>query len=301
MGGPHALRPVPRSPHALGVAGRHQGGMRAAGDGFPLVGVRPYVRRLPRGHRLRGVQDRLARACGRAAHRVRRLEGETHGHLVRMGSADEVRDAVDACRRAGNDQVVLLKCTSEYPAVYEDMNIATMADMRQRFGFPVGLSDHSMGYAVGRGRRRSGRERHREALLHHARGGDGGLRVLDGEGGVRRDDPRRAQREGRCGRVSYTLTEKERRGLAGRRSLYAVKPIKKGECFTRDNVRSIRPALRHCAEALGKSFSGRSLSATSLLATRSRRAIWTRSNRMSHVWSEAFLAGFLGWVLAQLR
>ena len=65
-----------------------------------------------------------------------------------MGSMEEIQDAVDACRREGNEQIVLLKCTSEYPAVYEDMNIATMADMRERFGFPVGLSDHSMGYAV---------------------------------------------------------------------------------------------------------------------------------------------------------
>ena len=47
-----------------------------------------------------------------------------------MGSMEEIQDAVDACSREGNEQIVLLKCTSEYPAVYEDMNIATMADMR---------------------------------------------------------------------------------------------------------------------------------------------------------------------------
>ena len=65
-----------------------------------------------------------------------------------MGSMEEIQDAVDACRREGNEQIVLLKCTSEYPAVYEDMNIATMADMRERFGFPVGLRDSMEAMAV---------------------------------------------------------------------------------------------------------------------------------------------------------
>ena len=65
-----------------------------------------------------------------------------------MGTADEIADAVNACRSVGNDRIVLLKCTSEYPAVYEDMNIATMTDMRDRFGCAVGLSDHSMGWGV---------------------------------------------------------------------------------------------------------------------------------------------------------
>ena len=51
-----------------------------------------------------------------------------------MGTVEEIQDAVDACHRMNNDQIVLLKCTSEYPAVYADMNIATMADMRERFG-----------------------------------------------------------------------------------------------------------------------------------------------------------------------
>ena len=62
-----------------------------------------------------------------------------------MGGVEEIQDAVAACRRQGNEQVVLLKCCSEYPANYDDMNFATITDMRERFGVPVGLSDHSMG------------------------------------------------------------------------------------------------------------------------------------------------------------
>ena len=62
-----------------------------------------------------------------------------------MASEEEIREALEACQRQGNEQVVLLKCCSQYPAQYEDMNVATIADMKERFGVPVGLSDHSMG------------------------------------------------------------------------------------------------------------------------------------------------------------
>ena len=59
-----------------------------------------------------------------------------------MASEEEIKEALEACRRQGNEQVVLLKCCSQYPAQYEDMNVATLADMMERFGVPVGLSDH---------------------------------------------------------------------------------------------------------------------------------------------------------------
>ncbi len=77
-----------------------------------------------------------------------------------MASEEEIREALEACQRQGNEQVVLLKCCSQYPAQYEDMNVATIADMKERFGVPVGLSDHSMGsladvVAVSVGRRSS--------------------------------------------------------------------------------------------------------------------------------------------------
>ena len=65
-----------------------------------------------------------------------------------MGTAEEICEAVEACKSVNNDQIVLLKCTSEYPADYEDMNIATIPDMKARFGCDVGLSDHSMGWTV---------------------------------------------------------------------------------------------------------------------------------------------------------
>ncbi|MEG2699055.1 MAG: pseudaminic acid synthase, partial [Ruthenibacterium sp.] len=62
-----------------------------------------------------------------------------------MGSIEEIQDAVEACRHVGNEQIILLKCCSEYPARFSDMRLANIPDMRLRFGVPIGLSDHSEG------------------------------------------------------------------------------------------------------------------------------------------------------------
>ena len=62
-----------------------------------------------------------------------------------MGTLEEIQDCLDACHRAGNEQIVLLKCCSEYPAPWDDMKLGNIPDMRARFGVPVGLSDHSAG------------------------------------------------------------------------------------------------------------------------------------------------------------
>ena len=158
-----------------------------------------------------------------------------------MGSISEIQDAVDACRRVGNNQVVLLKCTSEYPAVYEDMNIATMVDMRERFGVAIGLSDHSMGWAVDVAAAVLGAnviEKH--FCITRAE------RTVDSAFSMTKDEFAGMVREVRnacsaVGRVTYELTEREKSSLVGRRSLYAVADIAKGELFTTANVRSIRP------------------------------------------------------------
>lgn len=159
-----------------------------------------------------------------------------------MGSAGEIQDAVDACRRVGNEQVILLKCTSEYPAVYADMNIATMVDMRERFGCPVGLSDHSMGWAVDVAAAALGAsviEKH-FCITRKEETVDSAFSMEKQEFA----DMVVAVRSARAaiGHVTYELTEKERTGLIGRRSLYAVADISAGEPFTEKNVRSIRPS-----------------------------------------------------------
>lgn len=173
-----------------------------------------------------------------------------------MGSVEEIQEALDACSRQGNEDVVLLKCCSQYPAQYEDMNIAVIPDMTKRFGKPVGLSDHSFGslapvVAVSMGAKVI--EKH-VCLNKEIESADSGFSMTMEEFAQMVKDVRNAQII--KGNVTYELTEHEKNGLGGRRSLVAVKPIAEGEEFTGENVRSIRPAIgikpKYYHDLLGK-------------------------------------------------
>jgi len=158
-----------------------------------------------------------------------------------MSSVEEIQDALDACRRVGNDQVVLLKCCSEYPANWKDMHIANIPDMMQRFNVPVGLSDHSAGsiaavVAVSMGAC---------AIEKHVK--IDGVESPDSKFSMTMEDFTemvKAVRDARMisGTVQYGPTEGEQGNLTFRRSLFAVRDIKAGEQITAENVRSIRPA-----------------------------------------------------------
>ena len=159
-----------------------------------------------------------------------------------MGSIEEIQDAVDACRRQGNDKVVLLKCCSEYPANYNDMNLATIADMRERFGVPVGLSDHSMGSigaVVGVSLGAQVVEKH-FCLSRAIKNPDCEFSLEPGEFVEMVRDVRIAAQI--RGQVGYELTESEKASTVFRRSIFAVRDIKEGEHFTEENIRVIRPA-----------------------------------------------------------
>ena len=159
-----------------------------------------------------------------------------------MASIEEIQDAIDACKRQGNEQIVLLKCCSQYPAKYEDMNLSIILDMKERFGTIVGLSDHSFGslapiVAVTLGAK---------VIEKHVRL-DEGVESADSGFSMRMSDFKQMVNDVKNavlvqGNVSYELTSNEVSGLSGRRSLFAVKDIKKGEQFTCDNIRSIRPS-----------------------------------------------------------
>lgn len=173
-----------------------------------------------------------------------------------MGSVEEIQEALDACSRQGNEDVVLLKCCSQYPAQYEDMNIAVIPDMIKRFGKPVGLSDHSFGslapvVAVSMGAKVI--EKH-VCLNKEIESADSGFSMTMEGFAQMVKDVRNAQII--KGNVTYELTEHEKNGLGGRRSLVAVKPIAEGEEFTGENVRSIRPAIgikpKYYHDLLGK-------------------------------------------------
>lgn len=173
-----------------------------------------------------------------------------------MASIEEIEEALEACRRQNNEQVVLLKCCSQYPAQYEDMNVSVIADMKERFGVTVGLSDHSFGslapvVAVAMGAQVI--EKH-VCLSRKIENPDSGFSMEMEEFAQMVQDVKNANLI--LGKSTYELTEHERNGLTGRRSLVAVKPIREGEEFTKENVRSIRPAIgikpKYYADLIGK-------------------------------------------------
>ncbi|WP_425806402.1 pseudaminic acid synthase [Desulfitobacterium sp. Sab5] len=158
-----------------------------------------------------------------------------------MGSIDEIQDAVDACKRQGNDQIVLLKCCSEYPANYSDMNLAVIPDMRERFGVHVGLSDHSMGSIaaiVGVSLGACVIEKH-FCLSREIDNPDATFSMEPHEFASMVSDIRTSVSA--KGRVNYELSEKEKNSTVFRRSLFVSKDIKKGEILTEENVRCVRP------------------------------------------------------------
>lgn len=173
-----------------------------------------------------------------------------------MGTEAEIRDALEACRRQGNTQVTLLKCCSEYPAPWDDMNLATIPDMAARFGVPVGLSDHSegsLGAVVGVSLGAVVVEKH-VCLSRAIKNPDSAFSMELPEFAAMVQDIRAARRI--RGQATYRRSAAEEKQTALRRSLFAVRDIAAGEAFTPDNIRSIRPAAglppRYYHTLLGK-------------------------------------------------
>lgn len=172
-----------------------------------------------------------------------------------MASMEEIQDAVDACRKAGNGQVVLLKCCSEYPAPWGDMHLGNIPDMVKRFNVPVGLSDHSagsLGAVVGVTLGACVVEKH--VKLEGVESADSKFSMAMDEFSQMVQDIRNAKQIARG--PDYTLTEGEQKQTVFRRSLFAVEDIAIGEQFHEGNVRSIRPgygiAPRHMDRLKGK-------------------------------------------------
>lgn len=159
-----------------------------------------------------------------------------------MGSPEEIGEAVQACRRVGNEQIVLLKCCSEYPAPWDDMHLANIPDMRRRFGVPVGLSDHSMGSLaaiVGVSLGACVVEKH-VCLSRKIKNPDSAFSMEMEEFAQMVRDVQAARRIAQG--PDYSLTDGEKASLVFRRSLFAVEDIKAGEPFTDRNIRSVRPS-----------------------------------------------------------
>lgn len=172
-----------------------------------------------------------------------------------IATEQEIEEAIQACHEVGNDDITLLKCTSEYPARIEDANLSMIPVMRERFGVNVGLSDHSMGslvpvVAVALGA--TVVEKH--FILDRAIGGpDSAFSMNAEEFGQMVSDIRMA--EASLGTPSFELTDKVKAARNIGRSLYVAKDIRAGDAITADNVRCVRPGLslhpRHWPDIVG--------------------------------------------------
>ena len=165
--------------------------------------------------------------------------------IVATGIAylEDIERALRVCREEGNEQVILLKCTSTYPSPYEDMNLKVIPNMAQVFDCITGLSDHSMGSAVAVASVALGAKMVEKHLtLSRADGGpDAAFSMEPAEFKRMVDEIRIAEKA--LGKVTYELTEQQKRSREDGRSLFVVKDIKTGEMFTEENVRSVRPAF----------------------------------------------------------
>jgi len=175
-----------------------------------------------------------------------------------MATVAELDETVRAARGSGCKELILLKCTSTYPATAENTNVLTIPHMRELFGCEVGLSDHTMGIGVSVASVALGAtviEKH--FTLNRAEGGvDSTFSMEPEEMAQLVLETERAWQA--LGQVSYGPTEAEQKSLQFRRSLYIVQDLEAGDVLTRDNVRAIRPGLglptKYLEQLLGKSI-----------------------------------------------
>jgi len=181
--------------------------------------------------------------------------------IISTGIADleDIQLAVDACKRQGNDQIALLKCTSSYPAPIEEADLIMIKDLADRFGVISGLSDHTMGITAPIVAATLGAmiiEKH--FIIDRSIGGpDASFSLNEAEFSAMVSAVRDAKKA--IGKVDYRLTEKQKSGREFSRSLYVSADAKAGDVITENNVRSVRPGYgmhpKHLPDILGKKFS----------------------------------------------
>ena len=160
-----------------------------------------------------------------------------------MATVAEIDQAVRTAREAGCGELVLLKCTSTYPATPENTNVLTIPHMRAMFGCEVGLSDHTMGCGVAVAATALGAtviEKH-FTLARGDGGVDSSFSMEPAEFALLRTETERATQA--LGRVNYGPTRAEQPSLAFRRSLYIARDVKAGELLNEENVRCVRPGF----------------------------------------------------------
>jgi pseudaminic acid synthase len=178
--------------------------------------------------------------------------------IISTGIAEEsdIRLAVETCRAVGNERIILLKCTSSYPAPIEEANMVMVKDLAQRFDVISGLSDHTMGSTVPIVATVFGAkviEKH--FIIDRSIGGpDAEFSMNEREFTEMVNSVRQAEKA--IGQIDYSLTPKQKSGREFSRSLYVVKDLEFGDIVSEANVRSIRPGFglhpKHLDKILGK-------------------------------------------------
>lgn len=190
--------------------------------------------------------------------------------IISTGIANEqdIKLAIDTCRKVGNDNIILLKCTSSYPAPLELSNLNTIPDFKKRFGVEVGFSDHTYGslaptIAVTLGATLI--EKH--FILNKDVGGPDADFSLDVKEFTEMVNKVR-QAEKMLGNISYEVSEKVKKNRKFARSLFVVEDVKKGSLITKDNIRSIRPGNglhpKYYKKIIGKIFTKNIIKGTPL-------------------------------------
>jgi pseudaminic acid synthase len=181
---------------------------------------------------------------------------------------EDIQDAIAACHRMGNDQVVLLKCTSSYPTPLEDVNLRSIGLLAETFGFQVGLSDHTLGSVVPVGAVALGAtvvEKH--FILDRAQGG------LDAAFSMQPEEFKEMiasirNLEKALGVATLKLSDKSLKNRFFARSLYVVEDIEQGEALTEHNLRSVRPSFglppKHFNDIIGKNVNQKLTKGTAL-------------------------------------
>ena len=175
-----------------------------------------------------------------------------------IAEVEDIELAIETCRKAGNYDITVLKCTSAYPADPKDANLLTIPDIKSRFGVKPGLSDHTMGIEgpiVATALGATVIEKH--FILDKSIGGADAHFSLDEKEFTEMVKAVRIA-ESMKGEIDYEMTEKKQKSKQFSRSLFIVKDVKEGEEITNENVRSIRPGFglhpKFLNNILGKKF-----------------------------------------------
>jgi pseudaminic acid synthase len=160
-----------------------------------------------------------------------------------IAEMEDIQLAVDTCRKVGNNQIALLKCTSSYPAPIEEANMIMIKDLAERFNVISGLSDHTIGSTVPIVATTLGAkiiEKH--FILDRSIGGpDASFSMNEKEFTEMVTLIRESELA--LGEINYTLTEKQKKGKDFSRSLYFIKDLKAGDTITENDIKSIRPGF----------------------------------------------------------